>query len=163
LRLLFRFYEVEKGRITIDGQDLREIQLESLRKSIGVVPQDTPLFHSDILHNIRYGRLDASDEEVKDAARKAEVYETVERLPDKWHTKVGERGLMISGGEKQRLAVARLLLKDAPILFFDEAVSFFPPKFSPCLDCQLTRKRVYRLRLSIRILRRTSCGISIAR
>jgi ATP-binding cassette subfamily B (MDR/TAP) protein 7 len=123
LRLLFRFYEIDQGRITIDGQDLREIQLESLRRAIGVVPQDTPLFHSDILHNIRYGRLDASDEEVKEAARKAEVYETVERLPEKWHTKVGERGLMISGGEKQRLAVARLLLKDAPIVFFDEAVS----------------------------------------
>ena len=92
-RLLFRFYDPESGRITIDGQDLRDVQLESLRQAIGVVPQDTPLFNSDILHNIRYGRLDASDEEVKEAARKANIYHTVESLPDKWATKVGERGL----------------------------------------------------------------------
>lgn len=91
---------------------------------IGVVPQDTPLFHSDILHNIRYGRLDATDEEVKAAALKAHVHEAVMRLPEGYATKVGERGLMISGGEKQRLAVARVLLKDPPILFFDEAVRF---------------------------------------
>ncbi|KAL8293738.1 hypothetical protein RQP46_000439 [Phenoliferia psychrophenolica] len=122
-RLLFRFYDAGSGRITIDGQDIKEIQLESLRKAIGVVPQDTPLFHSDIMHNIRYGRLDAKDAEVKEAARLANVSKTVESLPDKWATKVGERGLMISGGEKQRLAVARLLLKDPKILFFDEATS----------------------------------------
>ncbi|KAK4701515.1 ATP-binding cassette, subfamily B (MDR/TAP), member 7, partial [Phenoliferia sp. Uapishka_3] len=122
-RLLFRFYDPGNGRITIDGQDLKNVQLESLRKAIGVVPQDTPLFHSDIMHNIRYGRLDATDDEVKEAARLANVSATVESLPDKWATKVGERGLMISGGEKQRLAVARLLLKDPSILFFDEATS----------------------------------------
>ncbi|GAA5924636.1 hypothetical protein JCM10213_000403 [Rhodosporidiobolus nylandii] len=122
-RLLFRFYEPSSGRIFIDDQDVREIQLESLRKEMGVVPQETPLFHSDIMHNIRYGRLDASDDEVKEAARLANVERTIETLPDKWHTKVGERGMMISGGEKQRLAVARLLLKDPRILFFDEATS----------------------------------------
>ena len=122
-RLLFRFYEPSAGRILIDGQDIRDVQLESLRRAIGVVPQDTPLFHSDILHNIRYGRLDASDAEVRRAAELANVARTIESLPDKWHTKVGERGLMISGGEKQRLAVARLLLKDPAILFFDEATS----------------------------------------
>lgn len=122
-RLLFRFYDVSSGRITIDGQDIRDVQLESLRRAIGVVPQDCPLFHSDILHNIRYGRLDATDDEVKEAARLANVAATIESLPDKWATKVGERGLMISGGEKQRLAVARLLLKDPKILFFDEATS----------------------------------------
>ncbi|GAA94887.1 uncharacterized protein L969DRAFT_86188 [Mixia osmundae IAM 14324] len=122
-RLLFRLYEPGAGRITIDGQDITKVTLESLRRSIGVVPQDTPLFHSDIMHNIRYGNLEATDDEVKAAARKAHVWDTVERLPDKWATKVGERGLMISGGEKQRLAVARLLLKDPPILFFDEATS----------------------------------------
>ncbi|GAA5865767.1 hypothetical protein JCM8547_002771 [Rhodosporidiobolus lusitaniae] len=122
-RLLFRFYEPAQGRILIDDQDLRDVQLESLRKEMGVVPQETPLFHSDILHNIRYGRLDASDEEVKEAARLANVERTIEGLPDKWKTKVGERGMMISGGEKQRLAVARLLLKDPRILFFDEATS----------------------------------------
>jgi ABC transporter ATM len=102
---------------------LNEIQLESLRKEIGVVPQETPLFHSNILHNIRYGRLDATDQEVKQAAKLANVEKTIEGLPDKWETKVGERGMMISGGEKQRLAVARVLLKDPKILFFDEAVS----------------------------------------
>jgi ABC transporter ATM len=107
----------------IDDQDIHNLQMESLRKSIGVVPQDTPLFHSDIMHNVKYGRLDASDEEVMEAARKARVHETIMKLPEKYETQVGERGLMISGGEKQRLAVARVLLKDPPILFFDEAVS----------------------------------------
>ncbi|WWD04175.1 iron-sulfur clusters transporter ATM1, mitochondrial [Kwoniella europaea PYCC6329] len=122
-RLLFRFYDSQSGRILIDGQDIKDVSLDSLRKSIGVVPQDTPLFHNDILHNIRYGNLEATDEQVYEAARKAHVEETIQRLPDKYATKVGERGLMISGGEKQRLAVARLLLKDPPILFFDEATS----------------------------------------
>ncbi|GAA5824112.1 hypothetical protein JCM5353_006148 [Sporobolomyces roseus] len=122
-RLLFRFYQPTSGRILIDDQELSEIELESLRKEIGVVPQETPLFHSNILHNIRYGRLDATDQEVKEAARLANVVKTIEALPDKWETKVGERGMMISGGEKQRLAVARLLLKDPRILFFDEATS----------------------------------------
>lgn len=122
-RLLFRFYDPDSGRITVDGQDLRDVQLETLRQQIGVVPQDTTLFNSDILHNVRYGRMDATDDEVKEAARKANALKTIESLPDKWQTKVGERGLMVSGGEKQRLAVARLLLKDAPILIFDEATS----------------------------------------
>lgn len=122
-RLLFRFYDSTSGRITIDGQDIKDVTLESLRKAIGVVPQDTPLFHADILHNIRYGDLEASNERVMEAARKAQVDKTIAKLPDGYATKVGERGLMISGGEKQRLAVARLLLKDPPILFFDEATS----------------------------------------
>ena len=97
-RLLFRMWDPSAGRITIDGQDIRDVDLDSLRRAIGVVPQDTPLFHSDIMHNIRYGRLDASDAEVIEAARKANVLATIEGLPDKWKTKVGERGLMISGG-----------------------------------------------------------------
>lgn len=122
-RLLFRFYEPTTGKIFIDGQELHDVQLESLRRQIGVVPQETPLFHSDILHNIRYGRLDATDDEVKEAARLANVSKTIESLPDKWLTKVGERGMMVSGGEKQRMAVARVLLKDPKILFFDEATS----------------------------------------
>ena len=122
-RLLFRFYDPSAGRILVDGQDISRIQLASLRAAIGVVPQDTPLFHSDVLENVRYGRLDATDEEVTAAARKAHVHDAILRLPEGYKTKVGERGLMISGGEKQRLAVARVLLKDPPILFFDEAVS----------------------------------------
>ncbi|KAJ7649618.1 P-loop containing nucleoside triphosphate hydrolase protein [Roridomyces roridus] len=123
LRLLYRFYEPGAGRILIDDQDIYDVQLESVRKAIGVVPQDTPLFHADVMHNVRYGRLDASDEEVLEAARKANVHDAVMRLPEGYATQVGERGLMISGGEKQRLAVARVLLKDPPILFFDEATS----------------------------------------
>lgn len=122
-RLLFRFWDSESGRIMIDGQDIKEVKLDSLRKAIGVVPQDTPLFHSDILHNIRYGNLDATEEEVVAAAKRAQVDQTIQNLPEKYQTKVGERGLMVSGGEKQRMAVARLLLKNPPILFFDEAVS----------------------------------------
>ncbi|EIW71461.1 hypothetical protein TREMEDRAFT_37845, partial [Tremella mesenterica DSM 1558] len=122
-RLLFRFYDSSSGRILIDGQDIKDVQLSSLRSKIGIVPQDTPLFHADIMHNVRYGNLEATDEEVVEAAKKAQVDDTIQRLPEKYSTKVGERGLMISGGEKQRLAVARVLLKDPPILFFDEATS----------------------------------------
>jgi ATP-binding cassette subfamily B (MDR/TAP) protein 7 len=122
-RLLFRFYDSSSGKILIDDQDIKSISLTSLRKAIGVVPQDTPLFHADILHNIRYGNLNATNARVYEAARLAQVDKTIERLPEKYATKVGERGLMISGGEKQRLAVARLLLKDPEILFFDEATS----------------------------------------
>ena len=123
LRLLFRFYDAQSGKILIDGQDIRDVTLDSLRQSIGVVPQDTPLFNNTIEHNIRYGRIDATTEEVKDAARRARIADLIERLPKGWETMVGERGMMISGGEKQRLAVARLLLKDPPLLFFDEATS----------------------------------------
>ncbi|KAK9447068.1 ABC transporter-like protein [Limtongia smithiae] len=123
LRLLFRFYDVEGGRILIDGQDIREVSLESLRRAIGVVPQDTPLFNDTIEHNVRYGRMDASIEEVHAAAERAKIDKLIRDLPDGWQTRVGERGMMISGGEKQRLAVSRLLLKNAPIMFFDEATS----------------------------------------
>lgn len=97
LRLLFRFYDVESGRITIDGQDVRDVSLESLRKSIGVVPQDTPLFNATIEHNIRYGRLDATNEEVRAAAERAHIDRIVESWPDQYNTMVGERGMMISG------------------------------------------------------------------
>nr|POE65358.1 iron-sulfur clusters transporter atm1, mitochondrial [Quercus suber] len=123
LRLLFRSYDVEGGSITIDGQDIRDVQIESLRKSIGVVPQDTPLFNDTIEHNIRYGSVEASEEKVLAAAKRAKIHEIVEKLPDGYKTMVGERGMMISGGEKQRLAVSRLILKDPPLLFFDEATS----------------------------------------
>ena len=123
LRLLFRSYDVQGGRILIDDQDIRDVQVDSLRRSIGVVPQDTPLFNDTVEHNIRYGKIDATREEVVAAARRAHIDETIQRFPDGYETKVGERGLMISGGEKQRLALSRLLLKDPPLLFFDEATS----------------------------------------
>lgn len=123
LRLLFRSYDVQSGRILIDDQDIRDVTIESLRKSIGVVPQDTPLFNDTVEYNIRYGLVDAPQEDVIAAAKRARIHELVETFPDGYKTKVGERGMMISGGEKQRLAVSRLLLKDPPLLFFDEATS----------------------------------------
>ncbi|KAI9818012.1 MAG: Iron-sulfur clusters transporter atm1, mitochondrial [Phylliscum demangeonii] len=123
LRLLFRFYDVQEGRILIDGQDIRDVSLESLRSAIGVVPQDTPLFNSTIEHNIHYGNLQASADEVRQAAKRAQMHDIIESLPQGYQTMVGERGMMISGGEKQRLAVSRLLLKNPRLLFFDEATS----------------------------------------
>ncbi|KAF2083314.1 ABC transporter-like protein [Saccharata proteae CBS 121410] len=123
LRLLFRSYDVQSGRILIDDQDIRDVSLDSLRRAIGVVPQDTPLFNNTIEHNVRYGNLAASKEDVEKAVRRAKLDGIVAQFPDGFGTMVGERGMMISGGEKQRLAVARLILKDPPLLFFDEAVS----------------------------------------
>ncbi|KAJ6441127.1 Actin cytoskeleton-regulatory complex protein end3 [Purpureocillium lavendulum] len=123
LRLLFRYYDVQDGRILIDDQDLRDVQVDSLRRSIGVVPQDTPLFNDTVEHNIRYGNMEATHEQVVAAAKRARIHDIIEQFPDGYDTKVGERGMMISGGEKQRLAMSRLLLKDPPLLFFDEATS----------------------------------------
>ncbi|KAH8167151.1 hypothetical protein CIB48_g1082 [Xylaria polymorpha] len=123
LRLLFRYYDVESGRILIDDQDVRNVKLDSLRESIGVVPQDTPLFNDTVGHNIRYGNMSAPEGEVVAAAQRARIHDIIASWPQGYDTKVGERGMMISGGEKQRLAVSRLLLKDPPLLFFDEATS----------------------------------------
>ncbi|KAL7787439.1 P-loop containing nucleoside triphosphate hydrolase protein [Trichoderma ceciliae] len=123
LRLLFRYYDVQGGRILIDDQDVRDVTVDSLRRSIGVVPQDTPLFNDTVEHNIRYGMIDASHDQVVAAAKRARIHDIIEKFPDGYQTKVGERGMMISGGEKQRLAMSRLLLKDPPLLFFDEATS----------------------------------------
>lgn len=123
LRLLFRSYDVQSGRIFIDDQDIRSVSLDSLRRAIGVVPQDTPLFNDTVEHNIRYGNMAATTEQVHEAARRAHVHDKIVSWPHGYETKVGERGLMISGGEKQRLAVSRLILKDPPLLFFDEATS----------------------------------------
>ncbi|PHH72037.1 hypothetical protein CDD82_6202 [Ophiocordyceps australis] len=123
LRLLFRFYDADHGRILIDDQDVRDLTLDSLRRSIGVVPQDTPLFNETIEHNIHYGSMAASHDQVVAAAKRARIHDTIMSFPEGYQTKVGERGLMISGGEKQRMAVSRLLLKDPPLLFFDEATS----------------------------------------
>lgn len=122
-RLLFRFYDVTAGSIEIAGQDIRYLQQDSLRRAIGIVPQDTVLFNDSILYNIRYGNPAASDEEVVAAAQSAQLHDFILGLPEGYLTKVGERGLKLSGGEKQRVAIARTLLKNPPILIFDEATS----------------------------------------
>lgn len=122
-RLLFRFYDVTGGRILIDGQDVRDVTQESVRHAIGMVPQDTVLFNDTIAYNIRYGRPDATDEEVREAARMAQIHDFIERLPQGYASEVGERGLKLSGGEKQRVAIARTILKSPPILILDEATS----------------------------------------
>jgi ATP-binding cassette, subfamily B, heavy metal transporter len=122
-RLLFRFYEVSGGRISIDGQDIRDVTQHSLRMAIGVVPQDTVLFNDTIRYNIRYGRWKASDAEVEEAARLARIDDFIRRSPRGYDTEVGERGLKLSGGEKQRVAIARTILKAPPILLLDEATS----------------------------------------
>jgi ATP-binding cassette subfamily B protein len=122
-RLLYRFYEVSGGRILIDGQDIAEVTQKSLRAAIGMVPQDTVLFNDTIRYNIRYGRPDATDEEVEDAARLAQIHDFVMSLPKGYDSMVGERGLKLSGGEKQRVSIARTILKGPPILVLDEATS----------------------------------------
>ena len=122
-RLIFRFYDVTGGSVSIDGQDVRDVTQHSLRATIGMVPQDTVLFNDTIAYNIRYGRPDATDEEVREAARMAQIGDFIESLPKGFDTPVGERGLKLSGGEKQRVAIARTILKAPPILILDEATS----------------------------------------
>lgn len=122
-RLLFRFYDITGGRILVDGQDIRDVTQESLRKVIGMVPQDTVLFNDTIAYNIGYGRPEASDEEMREAAEMAQISDFIETLPDGFDSEVGERGLKLSGGEKQRVAIARTILKAPPILILDEATS----------------------------------------
>ena len=122
-RLLYRFYDVQAGKILIAGQDIRTVTQASLRRAIGIVPQDTVLFNDTVAYNIRYGKPDASDAEVEQAARAAHIHDFIMSTPKGYATMVGERGLKLSGGEKQRVAIARTLLKDPPILIFDEATS----------------------------------------
>ncbi|BFZ02111.1 hypothetical protein BsWGS_05150 [Bradybaena similaris] len=139
VRLLFRFYDVLSGCIKIDGQDISKVTQKSLRSAIGVVPQDTVLFNNNIRYNIRYGRLDASDEEVEDAAKAAEIHERILSFPKKYDTVVGERGLRLSGGEKQRVAIARTLLKAPAIVLLDEATSALDTRTERSIQSSLAR------------------------
>jgi len=137
-RLLFRFYDVNKGRITLDGQDLRDVTQTSVRAAIGVVPQDTVLFNDTIYYNIAYGRPGATREEIENAARVAHISEFIARLPTGWETTVGERGLKLSGGEKQRVSIARTILKSPRILIFDEATSALDSHTEKSIQAELS-------------------------
>jgi len=122
-RLLFRFYDLQSGHITIDGQEISSVTQDSLRDAIGMVPQDTVLFNDTIAYNIRYGRWNASEDEVVEAAKAAQIDDFIRSVPNGYKAQVGERGLKLSGGEKQRVAIARTILKGPPILILDEATS----------------------------------------
>ena len=148
-RLLFRFYDVTGSRILIDGQDIRDVTQDSLRAAIGVVPQDTVLFNDTIRYNIAYGRTGATQEQVEHAARLAQVHDFVIRLPDGYDTRVGERGLKLSGGEKQRVAIARTILKDPPILVLDEATSALDTSTEQDIQAALRAVSSHRTTLTI--------------
>ena len=148
-RLLFRFYDPQKGRILIDGQDIAGVAQDSLRSHIGIVPQDSVLFNDTIGYNIAYGREDASIEEIEHASRAAAIMPFIERLPDGFDTEVGERGLKLSGGEKQRVAIARTLVKDPPILLLDEATSALDSRTEQDILRTLNRVSEHRTTLAI--------------
>lgn len=153
-RILFRFYDIQAGSVTIDGQDLRDVTQESLRRAIGIVPQDTVLFNDTIRYNIRYGCPTASDAEVEAAARLARIHDFVQTLPDGYDSMVGERGLKLSGGEKQRVAIARTILKNPPILLLDEATSALDTQTEK--EIQASLKEISRGRTTIVIAHRLS-------
>jgi len=138
-RLLYRFYDVSAGAIVVNGADSRDVRQASLRAAIGIVPQDTVLFNDTILYNIRYGRPEASDAEVHEAARAAHIHDFIVTLPAGYETMVGERGLKLSGGEKQRVAIARALLKNPRILIFDEATSALDSRAEKAIQAELER------------------------
>lgn len=153
-RLLFRFYDVNQGAILIDGQDVRDVTQASLRRAIGIVPQDTVLFNDTIAYNIAYGKPGASHDEIVAAARSAYIHEFIVSLPDGYNTMVGERGLKLSGGEKQRVAIARTLLKHPAILIFDEATSALDSKSEQVIQAQL--KEIAQNRTTLIIAHRLS-------
>jgi ATP-binding cassette subfamily B protein len=153
-RILFRFYEVSGGRVLIDGQNISDVTQASLRAAIGMVPQDTVLFNDTILYNIRYGRPDASDREVREAAKLAQIHDFIMTLPQGYDSLVGERGLKLSGGEKQRVAIARTILKAPPILMLDEATSALDSHTEK--EIQDALERVARERTSLVIAHRLS-------
>ncbi len=148
-RLLFRFYDIQSGVITIDGQDISKYQQSSLRMLIGIVPQDTVLFNDSIGYNIAYGKPGSSQEEVEAAARTAHIHDFIMSLPDGYKTAVGERGLKLSGGEKQRVAIARTLLKNPALVIFDEATSALDSKTENAIQLEIDRLRVNRTSLVI--------------
>jgi ATP-binding cassette, subfamily B, heavy metal transporter len=153
-RLLFRFYDVQQGAIRIDGQDVKHMTQDSLRHAIGIVPQDTVLFNDTIEYNIAYGRPGASRADIVAAARAASIHDFIETLPDGYATMVGERGLKLSGGEKQRVAIARTLLKNPAILIFDEATSALDSKSEQAIQAQL--KEIAKQRTTLVIAHRLS-------
>jgi ATP-binding cassette subfamily B protein len=153
-RILFRFYELTGGRASIDGQNISDVTQSSLRAAIGMVPQDTVLFNDTILYNIRYGRPEASDAEVREAARLAQIHDFIMTLPQGYDSLVGERGLKLSGGEKQRVAIARTILKSPPILMLDEATSALDSHTEK--EIQDALERVARERTSLVIAHRLS-------
>jgi ATP-binding cassette subfamily B protein len=153
-RLLFRFYDVTAGRIRVDGEDIRDVTQDSLRAAIGVVPQDTVLFNDTIRYNIAYGRPGATQDEIERAARAAQIHDFVRGLPEGYETRVGERGLKLSGGEKQRVAIARTLLKDPRILVLDEATSALDTRTEQ--DIQAALRAVSRHRTTLVIAHRLS-------
>jgi ATP-binding cassette subfamily B protein len=157
-RLLFRLYDLSSGRITIDGQDIRDVQQTSLRAAIGMVPQDTVLFNDTIRYNIRYGRWDATDAEVEAAAQMAQIDGFIRMSPHGYETEVGERGLKLSGGEKQRVAIARTILKGPPILVLDEATSALDSHTEQEIQDEL--EKVSRNRTSLVIAHRLSTIVS---
>jgi ATP-binding cassette subfamily B protein len=160
-RLLFRFYDPQAGRITIDGQDIAQVRQESLRRAIGIVPQDSVLFNDTIGYNIAYGKDGATQLEVEAAARGAAIHDFILSLPDGYDTRVGERGLKLSGGEKQRVAIARTLLKDPPILILDEATSALDSRTEAAI--QDTIRTIERGRTSIVIAHRLSTVVDADR
>jgi ABC-type transport system involved in Fe-S cluster assembly fused permease/ATPase subunit len=157
-RLLYRFYDPQGGRILIDGQDIAEVNQKSLRAAIGIVPQDTVLFNDTVGYNIGYGRDGASQDEIEAAARGAAIDQFIAVLPDNYESMVGERGLKLSGGEKQRVAIARTLLKNPPILVLDEATSALDSRTEQAI--QETLDRVAESRTTIMIAHRLSTVVS---
>mgnify|MGYP000362623976 FL=1 len=158
-RILFRFYDISSGSVTVDGQDIRDVKQLSLRKEIGVVPQDTVLFNDTIKYNISYGNHDASDEEVFEAAKLAKIHDFIMRLPDGYETEVGERGLKLSGGEKQRVAIARTILKNPSILLLDEATSALDSQTER--EIQASLEKISEQRTAIVIAHRLSTIINV--
>jgi ATP-binding cassette subfamily B protein len=157
-RILFRFFDVSEGRVMIDGQDIREVTQDSLRANIGIVPQDTVLFNDTIYYNIAYGRPEASAEEVERAAKMARIHDFVQSLPEGYESRVGERGLKLSGGEKQRVAIARTILKNPAILLFDEATSALDTKTEQAIQKSL--QEVSRDRTTLVIAHRLSTVVA---